>query len=174
MKFTESKINGCFIIDPRVIKDSRGSFTKVFNDSLFKKNGINTEFKESFYSVSCKNSLRGMHYQKSPHQIDKLVYVTSGEILDVFLDIRKDSETYGQFDSCIISAENSRMVFLPEGIAHGFLTISNSAIVSYLQSREYNQEADSGILWNSFGMNWGINNPIISSRDKSFIELSKF
>lgn len=90
MKFTQSKIDGCFVIEPEIKVDNRGLFVKTFNDSLFKKNGVNTIFKESFYSVSYKNSLRGMHYQKSPHQISKLIYCSVGEVLDVFLDIRKN------------------------------------------------------------------------------------
>lgn len=174
MKFIQSKIAGCFAIESTSKKDQRGLFVKTFNESIFKKNGINFSCKESFYSISHKNCLRGMHYQKSPHQIKKLIHVTDGEILDVFLDIRKNSPTYGQFDSCIISQENAKMIFLAEGIAHGFLTLSEKATVCYLQSREYNQESDSGILWNSFGMDWKISDPIISNRDKNFIKFSEF
>jgi dTDP-4-dehydrorhamnose 3,5-epimerase len=172
-KFTQSKISGCFIIEPEIKKDNRGLFVKIFNESLFKKNGINVSFKESFYSISHKNCLRGMHYQKSPHQIAKLIHATDGEVLDVFLDIRKNSPTYGQFDYCVISQENAKMIFLPEGIAHGFLTLSEKATVCYLQSREYDQESDAGILWNSFGMDWKISDPIISDRDKNFINFSQ-
>lgn len=173
MKFTKSKIDGCFIIESENKLDKRGTFVKVFNDSLFKQNNIHASFKESFYSISCKNSLRGMHYQKSPHPIAKLVYCAEGEVLDVFLDIRKDSPTFGKFDSCLLSQENAKMAYLPEGIAHGFLSLSERSIVCYLQSGEYNQEADAGILWNSFGMDWNVSDPIISDRDKNFIQLSK-
>lgn len=173
MKFTKSKISGCFIIEPPAKKDRRGAFVKTFNYSLFKENGIDFSFKESFYSVSHKNSLRGMHYQKSPHQIAKLVYCMEGEILDVFLDIRKNSSTYGKFDFCLLSQENAKMIFLPEGIAHGFLTLSEKSVVCYLQSDEYSQDYDSGILWNSFGMDWKTSDPIISDRDKNFIKFSE-
>lgn len=169
MQFFKSKLKDCFIIESENKFDKRGTFVKTFNHNLFTKNGINASFRESFYSISCKNSLRGMHYQKSPHQIAKLIYCIDGEILDVFLDIRKDSPTYGQFDSHILTQKNAKMVYLPEGIAHGFLTLSEKSTVVYLQSKEYNQEADAGILWNSFGMNWGIDDPIISDRDKNFV-----
>ena len=174
MKFIQSKISGCLVIESQIKRDQRGLLVKTFNDSIFKKNGIEISFKESFYSISCKNSLRGMHYQKSPQQIAKLIHVTDGEVLDVFLDIRKNSPTYGMFDSQLISQENAKMIFLPEGVAHGFLTISEKATVGYLQSREYNQKSDSGILWNSFGMDWKISDPIISNRDKNFIKFSEF
>ena len=174
MKFIKSEISGCFVIEPEIKKDNRGSFVKVFNESFFKENGVEVSFKESFYSVSRKDCIRGMHYQRSPNQITKLIYVTDGEVLDVFLDIRKNSLTYGKFDSYIISANNANMVFIPEGIAHGFLTLSESATVCYLQSGEYEPEYDSGILWNSFGMDWGVSNPIISDRDKSFIKFSQY
>lgn len=174
MKFIESKLDGCFVIQSENKRDERGTFVKTFNNELFIQNGINASFKESFYSISRKNSLRGMHYQESPHQIAKLIYCASGEILDVFLDIRKNSPTYGQFDSCVLSQENAKMVYLPEGIAHGFLTLSTESIVCYLQSKEYNQKADSGILWSSFGMNWNIDNPIISKRDKNFITFNEY
>lgn len=173
MKFIKSKIEGCFIIEGENRLDKRGTFVKVFNDSLFKQHNIHASFQESFYSISCKNSLRGMHYQKSPHQIAKLVYCAEGEVLDVFLDIRKDSPTFGKFDSCLLSQKNAKMAYLPEGIAHGFLSLTEGSIVCYLQSGEYNQEADAGILWNSFGMNWGVSDPIISDRDKNFIQFSK-
>jgi dTDP-4-dehydrorhamnose 3,5-epimerase/CDP-3, 6-dideoxy-D-glycero-D-glycero-4-hexulose-5-epimerase len=160
-------------MESEIKADERGSFTKIFNDSLFKENGVNLNIKESFYSISCKNSLRGMHYQKDPHQISKLIYCAFGEVLDVFLDIRKDSKTYRQFDFCTLSQENSKAVFLSEGIAHGFLTLSAKSIICYLQSGEFNQESDAGILWNSFGMNWNIDNPIISDRDKNLPKFSE-
>lgn len=173
MKFIPSKIAGCYIIESENKFDLRGSFAKTFNNSLFEQNGIVVDFRESFYSISKKNVLRGMHYQKDPHQIAKLVYCTDGEILDVFLDLRENSKTYGEFDYCHISQKNAKIVFLPEGIAHGFLTLSESATVAYLQSKEYNQESDSGILWNSFGMDWKILDPIISIRDKAFPPFKK-
>jgi dTDP-4-dehydrorhamnose 3,5-epimerase len=174
MKFIQSKIAGCFVIEAEIKKDHRGCFVKTFNESIFKENAIEVSFKESFYSISRKNSLRGMHYQKSPHQISKLVYCSQGEIMDVVLDIRKDSPTYGQFDFYVISQKNAKMIFLPEGIAHGFLTLSEEAAVSYFQSQEYNPKSDAGILWNSFGMDWKIFDPIVSDRDKNFIKFSEF
>lgn len=173
MNFIKTKIPGCFEINSDKKLDNRGSFVKTFNNTLFTKQGINVNFLEAFYSTSRRNTIRGMHYQKGPHQIAKLVYCSAGEVLDVFLDIRENSPSYGQFSSCILSQENAKMVYLPEGIAHGFLTLSENSTVCYLQSKEYNQEADSGILWNSFGMDWKISDPIISDRDKNFIKFSK-
>ena len=94
--------------------------------------------------------------------------------MDVFLDIRPDSETFGKFDSVILSNENGKHIYLSEGIAHGFLVLSENATVHYLQSGVYDQESDSGILWNSFGMNWPIDNPILSKRDKGFITFAEY
>ena len=175
MKLTKTKIDGCFVIDPYFANDNRGHFVKIFNSSSFEKAaGFSFIAKEVFYSNSKKNVLRGMHFQTHPHEIEKIIFCQNGEVLDVFLDIRKDSPTYGKFDCQIISEANHKAVFIPKGIAHGFLTLSDNSIVSYLQSGEYNSQADSGILWNSFGMDWAIDNPIISDRDKEFIKLSDF
>lgn len=172
MKFAKTKINDCFVIETNYSADCRGVFIKTFNQSLFQKIGINPSFKEAFYSVSKKNVLRGMHYQSDPYGVAKLVYCPKGKVLDVFLDLRRDSSTYGKFDYCNVSENDRRAVFIPTGVAHGFLTLDDDSIVSYLQSEEYNCGADSGILWNSFGMEWGIENPIISDRDKSFVNFS--
>ncbi|MBU6338594.1 MAG: dTDP-4-dehydrorhamnose 3,5-epimerase family protein [Rickettsiales bacterium] len=170
MEFIESKIKGCYIIKCNVHSDNRGSFAKIYNKSIFKKNGIDINFDESFFSVSKKDCIRGMHFQNNPNQVKKLVSCFSGEVLDVFLDIRKDSPTYGLFESVILSEKNSNMVLLCEGIAHGFLTLTEKSIVNYLQSGEFCKDSDNGILWNSFGFDWGVKNPIISERDSNLIK----
>ena len=170
MEFAKLRLEDCFAITSTNKRDKRGTFVKTFNKTIFSHAGIDAKFSESFYSISCKNSLRGMHYQRSPHQVAKLISCAEGEILDVFLDIRKNSKTYGKFDYCILSQENAKMVYLPEGIAHGFLTLSERSIVCYQQSGGYVAESDDGILWNSFGMNWNITDPIISDRDSGFKE----
>ncbi|MFC4701026.1 dTDP-4-dehydrorhamnose 3,5-epimerase [Glaciecola siphonariae] len=176
MQINESVINGVFEIENKMFQDHRGLFVKTFHEETFEKNGLSTNFKESFYSVSAKNVIRGMHFQKPPHDHAKLVYVTSGEILDVVLDIRKDSATYGRSISFRLSSENGRSVYIEKGCAHGFLTLSNSATVVYSTSTVHSAEADSGVLWNSFNFDWGIQNPIISGRDEvfpSFAQLSE-
>jgi dTDP-4-dehydrorhamnose 3,5-epimerase len=169
MKFIPTKLPGCFIIEPAELLDNRGSFVKLYNKTVFTNHNINiNSFREVFYSTSRKNVIRGMHYQRDPFQIAKLITCTEGEILDVFLDIRPESKTYGQFDSHIISEKQKNYIYLPEGIARGFLALSDVSKVFYLQSDEHNQAADSGISWNSFGMEWKLKNPILSERDHKF------
>jgi len=168
MKFNKSKIWGCKIIEADIVKDERGTFTKNFNKSIFAKNNINNNFQESYFSRSRKGVIRGMHFQAAPNEISKLIFCSEGEILDVFLDIRQDSKTFGQFEKIKVSSTNGIHIYLPKGIAHGFQVLSNFATVHYLQSHIYDKESDSGILWNSFGMNWGNHDPILSDRDLSF------
>ena len=171
MKFTKSKILDCQIIKSEVIEDNRGIFVKNFNKEIFIKNNINESFEESYFSRSKKGVIRGMHFQNPPNEISKLIFCSEGEILDVFLDIRTSSKTFGKFDTIKISSENGIHVYLPKGIAHGFQVLSDFATVHYLQSGSYNNLSDSGIMWNSFGMDWPIKDPVLSNRDKKF---SKF
>jgi len=168
MKFIESKINGCKIIQTNIFKDARGSFNKNFNKNIFTQNDIKENFDECYFSRSKKGVIRGMHFQTKPNEISKLIFCSEGEIIDVFLDIRPTSKTYGQFDAVTMTSENGIHIYLPEGIAHGFQVISENATVHYLQSGIYEKKSDSGILWNSFGMEWPLKNPILSDRDLSF------
>ena len=174
MKFIQSKISGCQIIQSNIIKDNRGAFTKNFNKNIFIKNNINQNFDECYFSRSKKGVIRGMHFQVSPHEISKLIFCSEGEIIDVFLDIRPSSKTYGQFDTVKMTSENGIHIFLPKGIADGFQVISKNATVHYLQSGVYEKKSDCGILWNSFGFKWPLNNPILSDRDSSFQEFKDY
>jgi dTDP-4-dehydrorhamnose 3,5-epimerase len=167
-------IEDCYLIKSDVHSDLRGNFTKVYSESFFIRNNIPVTFNECFYSKSSKNTLRGMHFQEHPHGVGKLIYCVDGEILDVFLDIRIKSKTFGLFESINLSGDSGNALFLPDGVAHGFLTKSSSSIVCYLQTGEYIKSADSGILWNSFGMNWDCESPILSDRDKKFIKLAEY
>ena len=171
MKFSKKKIDGVIEIENKVFEDQRGSFTKTFHKNEFKEHGLEYDFAESFYSVSKKNVLRGMHFQASPHDHAKLVYVVSGEIMDVTVDIRKESATFGKFYSTTLSGDNAKFLYMGKGLAHGFLTLSESATVIYMTSSVHNPAADSGIRWDSFGYHWPLNNPIISDRDQSFPHL---
>ncbi len=174
MKFTQSEILGCQIIETDIIKDNRGAFTKNFNKEIFIRNNIDIDFEESYFSYSRKGVIRGMHFQTAPHEISKLIFCSAGEIIDVFLDIRQNSKTFGQFAQIKISSENGIHIYLPKGIAHGFQVLSDFATVHYLQSKVYNSQCDTGILWDSFGMNWPISQPILSERDKNFISFKNF
>jgi len=164
-----TQLDGVFEIENKVFEDHRGKFVKTFHEDAFKSHGLEYDFKESFYSVSKKNVLRGMHFQLPPHDHAKLVYVTDGEILDVAVDIRKNSPTFGEYFSTKLSSGNAKSLYMSKGFAHGFLTLSNSATVTYLTTTIHAPEHDSGIRWDSFGFDWwGCDNPIISNRDEAF------
>lgn len=150
--------------------DDRGIFFKPFHAASLNKNGLDFEAKESICSVSKKNVVRGMHFQQSPYAQAKLVYCPHGAILDVILDMRPESPTYGKFEAVELSAQNAHALYIPEGFAHGFLALTDDAVTSYIMNREYHQPADTGILWNSFGFEWPVENPVISARDLSFMK----
>ena len=171
MKIISTSLAGVFEIENFIFKDNRGSFVKTFHEKSFKDSGLATDFKESFYSVSRKGVLRGMHFQLPPHDHEKLVYVSSGEILDVVVDIRSKSPTFGSYFSTILSSDNQKSLHIAKGFAHGFLTLSKSATVMYSTTTVQSSDHESGIRWNSFGFDWQETNPIMSDRDKKFLDL---
>ena len=155
--------------------DQRGSFLKIFSkDFLFKNYGFDFKVEEFFYSISREKVIRGMHFQKKPYEQAKIIYVSKGSITDVLLDLRKDSETYLHYDSIKLNSETDMFLYIPRGIAHGFLTNEENSIVNYLVDNIYFDKQEDGILWNSFGYNWNINDPIISDRDSSFQTLDEY
>lgn len=171
MLITPTLLDGVFEIENKVFEDFRGKFVKTFHDDTFRSNGLECDFKESFYSVSKKGVLRGMHFQTTPHDHAKLVYVTSGKILDVAVDIRKGSETFGKYFATTLSNDNAKALYMAKGFAHGFLTLSDTATVVYLTTTVHSPEHDSGIRWDSFGFDWQssyIDQSLISDRDKLF------
>lgn len=163
-----TKIKNCYLIDNFCQTDQRGSFTKFYNDSEFHQLGIQFTPKESYFSKSKKNVIRGMHFQKIPHDHDKLVSCVQGKIVDVILDLRADSVTYGEFDSFLLSEKNNKSIFIAAGVAHGFLAVEDDSITLYNVTSGYDKNSDSGILWNSFSFDWPISEPIISERDNDF------
>lgn len=168
MEIIKTKLDGVYVIKNNIFKDERGMFIKTYHYDLFKEKGLCIDFKESYYSVSRKNTIRGMHFQKLPFDHDKLVYVANGKILDVIVDLRKNSKTFKEFISVEISRENGYSIYIPKGCAHGFLALEDNTITVYNVSTVYNAKYDSGISYDSFGMNWNIKNPIISDRDRGF------
>jgi dTDP-4-dehydrorhamnose 3,5-epimerase len=171
MNFIPTKLEGCFIIEPKIINDERGYFMESFNETTF-QNGIKhpIHFVQDNQSFSSKGVLRGMHYQTGEHAQAKLVRVLQGAVLDVAIDIRPDSATFGQYESVILSGENHRQFFVPRGFAHGFLVLSETATFFYKCDNFYNKESEGGILYNDQGINidWQIpfENLIISDKDK--------
>lgn len=168
MKFQETKIVGTYIIENCRLDDERGDFLKVYHEPTFSDKGIDPSFKEVFFSISHKDVIRGMHFQNPPHQHAKLIYIPHGSVIDVVLDIRRGSATYGEFMAVELSRDNCRALFLPEGCAHGFLSLEDDTNVTYLQTSVYSPDADTGVRWDSFGMNWPVSNPIVSKRDQLF------
>ena len=171
MNFIATKLEGCFIIEPKIIADDRGYFMESFNEQTF-QNGVGqaVHFVQDNQSFSTKGVLRGLHYQTGKHAQAKLVRVLSGEVLDVAVDIRPESKTYGQYVSVVLNAENQKQFFVPRGFAHGFLVLSESATFFYKCDNFYNKESEGGILYNDpeLNINWDFPEAtlIISEKDK--------
>lgn len=173
-EFTPLSLKGACLIKLPKFDDHRGSFIKTFQSSVFEKNGIEFNCAESFFSISNQNVIRGMHFQIPPYDHSKIVFCPQGAILDVIVDLRGDSPTFGQYEAHILSADNCNAFFIPQGFAHGFKSLQDNTITYYMVSSEHNVTADSGILYNSFGMNWGDEEFIVSDRDKNFSSLANF
>lgn len=170
----ETRLLGCFEVQPRVLDDERGRFVKVFHEDEFKKLDLETIFREEYYSHSRRGVIRGMHFQMPPSDHVKLVYCVHGEVLDVVLDLRKGSPTYGQAEYKKLSADRGNYLYIPKGFAHGFCATSDIATLVYKVSTVYDPLRDTGVLWNSFDFNWPTSEPVISARDSSFNSLSDF
>ncbi|KUF44734.1 dTDP-4-dehydrorhamnose 3,5-epimerase [Myroides marinus] len=171
MKVFNTPINECIVIEPKVFFDERGYFFESFNERVFEeKTGLNVRFIQDNQSKSSKGVLRGLHYQRGKYQQAKLVRVLQGEVLDVVLDLRKDSSTYGKHFTQVLSDENFTQVYIPRGCAHGFIVKSETAIFSYKCDNVYNKESEGGIIYNdpSLGIDWeyDLNEVIVSDKDK--------
>ena len=169
-KFNETKIKGVYIIEPKVFGDNRGYFMETYNKEHFVEAGLTMDFVLDNESSSSKGVLRGLHFQ-TKHTQGKLVRVTKGEVFDVAVDLRKGSPTYGQWEGVVLSAENKKQFYIPEGFAHGFLVLSDHAIFNYKCTDFYCPEGEGGVLWNDpdIGIEWpleGIDNIILSEKDK--------
>ncbi len=171
MNFIPTKLEDCFIIEPKVILDERGYFMESFNENTF-QNGVGQKvhFVQDNQSFSSKGVLRGLHYQTDEHAQAKLVRVLEGEVLDVAVDIRPNSKTYGQYEAVLLSAENQLQFFVPRGFAHGFLVLSETATFFYKCDNFYNKESEGGIIYNDKTVNidwqFPLNELIISEKDK--------
>lgn len=171
MNFIETHLEGCFILEPKVFADERGYFMESFNQNTFNTGvGANVTFVQDNQSFSSKGVLRGLHYQCGAHAQAKLVRVLSGEVLDVAVDLRPDSKTYGESFSILLSAENQKQLYIPRGFAHGFLVTSETATFFYKCDNFYNKESEGGVIYNdpSLNINWGFPEAalIISEKDQ--------
>lgn len=170
-KFIETKIKDLYIIEPKVFGDNRGYFMETYSKKAFNEGGLTMEFVQDNESRSKKGVLRGLHFQ-TKHTQGKLVRVTDGAVYDVAVDLRKGSPTYGQWEGILLTAENKKQFYVPEGFAHGFLVVSDYATFNYKCTDFYAPEYDGGILWNDpdIGVEWpleGIEEILLSEKDKN-------
>lgn len=166
--FEQQKIKEIILIKPQVFEDNRGYFFESFKKSEFIANGIDFDFKQENCSKSQKGVLRGLHYQIPPYEQTKIVRCTKGKIIDVAVDIRPNSKTFGQFVKVELSQENKYMLYIPKGFAHGFVALTDEVEIIYKTDEEYNPKSDRGIYWNDTDLNidWGIDFiPILSTKD---------
>lgn len=170
----ETRLAGCYVLRTKVREDMRGSFTKVYHEGAFRELGLTTEFREEYFSVSKRNVLRGLHFQLPPADHEKLVWCMSGKVLDVVLDLRRASSTYGAHQSFMLSGGSGEMIYIPRGMAHGFLTLSDEAVMVYKVTSVYAPACDAGIRWDTAGIDWGVSSPLLSERDQGFVSLADF
>lgn len=159
MNITETPISDLLVIEPKVWKDNRGYFYESYNSKLFADAGINVDFVQDNQSFSQKGALRGLHAQKAPFAQGKLVRVLQGKVLDIAVDIRKQSETYGQYFSIELSSENHKQLWVPPGFLHGFLTLEDNTIFTYKVTSYYDKASEIGVIWNDANLNidWNSN-----------------
>ncbi|MFZ4754019.1 MAG: dTDP-4-dehydrorhamnose 3,5-epimerase family protein [Chitinophagaceae bacterium] len=174
VKIHSSNIPAVKIIDQFNSMDHRGAFTKTFHWDSLMEQGIQFELRESFYSISKKDVIRGLHFHKPPFDHAKIVFCSKGAILDVALDLRTDSATYGQHVMQELSAENHLAMYIPRGFAHGFLSLEEESQTFYFVDGVYDAASDTGILYRDAGINWPVENPILSERDLSFPSIHQF
>jgi dTDP-4-dehydrorhamnose 3,5-epimerase len=169
-------INGLLVIKPKVFEDERGYFFESYNEQLLEQAGLAAKFVQDNQSLSQKNVLRGLHFQMPPFAQGKLVRVIKGAVLDVVLDIRKNSPTYGKHFLIELNEQNKTMLWIPEGFAHGFLTLHNNTIFYYKCTNYYNKQSEGCIFWNDTDLtiNWGIDTPLLSEKDKAGTAFKNF
>jgi len=171
MNFITTTIKGLLIVEPKIWKDDRGYFFESYNKKCFDEAGIHVDFVQDNQSLSQKGTLRGLHAQADPHAQGKLVRVIHGRVLDVAVDIRKDSETYGQHLAIELSGDTNQMLWVPPGFLHGFVTLENDTIFTYKVSGLYNKSSEFGVLWNDPELNidWVISQDemILSEKDQT-------
>ncbi|GAB2497798.1 dTDP-4-dehydrorhamnose 3,5-epimerase [Pseudoxanthomonas sangjuensis] len=166
MKVVETDLPGCVVIEPAVFGDARGFFFETWNAQRYGELGLPSRFVQSNVSSSSRGVLRGLHYQW-PNPQGKLVSVLEGEVYDVAVDIRRGSPTFGKWAAAVLSAENRRQFWIPEGFAHGFAVLSDRALFSYLCTDVYYREHDAGVRWNDadIGIDWPVGEPQLSDKD---------
>ena len=177
MKFLETKLKDLFIIEPEKSEDGRGSFYRIWDKKIFQENGLNDNLVQISISFNKKKgTLRGMHFQTKPFEESKIVRCTKGKIFDVVIDLRPESKTFMNWASFELDSNESKILYIPEGFAHGFQTLEDNTEIVYQISNWYSPEHASGLRWddNKFQINWPIQNPIISKKDLTFDSAEKY
>lgn len=176
MQIVQELLPGCFVLQAQHGADARGHFVKTYHQDRFAALGLPLVPAEAFHSLSLRHVIRGMHFQRPPHAHAKLVYCTQGRVLDVLLDLRRGPH-HGRSASVVLAAEQPLLVYIPKGIAHGFMAQSEQALMHYMTSTVHAPEADCGIRWDSFGFDWGLPAgvaPLLSPRDQAHPTLADF
>lgn len=167
MKFTTFDIEGLVLIEPLLLNDDRGYFFESYHKNRFENAGLNLNFVQDNESCSAKNVLRGLHYQIAPYEQGKLVRVICGAALDVVVDIRAKSKTFGKYVKVLLDDKQKNMLWIPPGFAHGFLSLIENTVFVYKCTNFYNKASEKGIFWNDpeIGIDWGIKDPLVSPKD---------
>lgn len=176
MKFEKTNFDGLLIIQPDIYEDNRGLFFESFNERKYSEWGIKDKFVQDNISKSCQDTIRGLHLQIGEKAQGKLCQVISGSVLDVAVDVRTKSATFGEYFSILLSDENHLQLWIPKGFAHGFLVLSETAIFSYKCTEFYDRESEQSILFNDPDLNidWGIKDPIVSDKDLDALTFQQF
>lgn len=167
MEVIKTSLEGLVLLKPVVFSDMRGYFFESYQKERFHQAGIDVDFVQDNESMSARNVLRGLHFQKPPFAQAKLVRVVRGSVLDVAVDIRRHSPTYGKYEAALLNADNKLMMWIPEGFAHAYLSLENNTIFQYKCSQYYNKESECSIIWNDpdLHIQWGIDHPLVSEKD---------
>jgi len=175
MKVTASSLKGLLVVEPDTYGDRRGFFMETWHRERYRQHGITADFVQDNLSFSSRSVLRGLHFQ-NPQGQGKLIYVIEGEVFDVAVDIRLGSPTYGQWEGYCLSGDNKKQLYVPDGFAHGFCVISETALFAYKCTDFYNPEAEKGIFWNDpqIGVKWPVEEPVLSEKDLGLPLLKDF
>jgi dTDP-4-dehydrorhamnose 3,5-epimerase len=176
MNVIKTKIEGLLILEPQIWQDERGYFYETYQLEKFKAFGIDILFVQDNQSLSSKGTLRGLHFQKPPYHQAKLVRVVRGRVLDVAVDLRKGSPTYGHYEKVELSDQNHLQFFIPSGFAHGFLSLEDDTVFTYKCSNYYNKSSEGGLLWNDpeIQIDWSFSSPLVSAKDQILPGLAGF
>jgi dTDP-4-dehydrorhamnose 3,5-epimerase len=174
MKLVEEPLPGIKVFEPFVHRDARGEFVKPYHEEKLREYGIDFVLREEFFSISAKGVIRGMHFQCPPAAHAKWIYCISGSALDVVLDLRKNSPSFGRSVGVELTATNRRVIYIPIGFAHGFASLEDGTCLVYKTDHVHAPDAEAGIFWDSFGFEWPFDNPVVSARDAGLPRLAEF